>query len=153
MGTTKKIILVSITIAVLVILFYPVKRKPNLDGNWSIDKLVIDDKVSRHEGTLTISNNLVTIYRSNYLSGLITGKLSFKDDSLLVKIDKIINPLSSKQIDFSGKYKIDISKDVEGSGERSVFVYQVTLSSNNKKIILSRTRNVRWKKRAQRGMP
>lgn len=150
----KKIILLLLLVAALVIILFPPEKKLNLDGDWSIDKIIVNGEDKRISGLFIISNNNLTIRGSNFVEqGIEHADFIIKKDSVKIKSIDETRILPVEEINYNGNYKINISSTLEGSGNTAAFNYKLVLESEDVSINLSRIDRVKWYNGVKRGRP
>lgn len=134
--------------AVLIVIFVPVRKKLDIEGEWTVCKMIINGKDVAYTGTASFYGDKVTFYSTgkSFVTHLIEhGQLKKYKDSLVIDsgYDNLI----------SGVYSIKQSRKLEGIGERATFLIELELKSKNKLICLYKIEAVKWNQGIPKGKP
>jgi len=146
MKLNKKFLFLILLIAAMAIIFFPVKREPDLDGYWTINKITINGKVKYLNSIAFFFRDSLHIYEEgNLFKGVEKAKIKFMTDTLILQ--------SGPTSIYTGTYKINLSKSIADEGDKSVFDVELVLAAKDKTIRMSRVQAVNWYKGTNRGRP
>ena len=153
MKTLKKIILLLVLCPALFIIFYPVDHKINIEGTWSVDKVLVSGVQKASIGTVDIYENKINTYGATLFDDNTIYEFKLSDnDSILIFKKKVVSNIGpdQKNIDLEGKYKVKLQSKIIGGDTNAYYDIRLKFISKNNFITISRTESVQWNTRSLR---